>query len=66
VEGNTTTKHIGVQVSEHFFRMVKVALAERGQSVRDAVIIALGTYLDVPKEDVDKEVNTRERETIST
>lgn len=62
-------KHIGVQVSERFFRKVKVALAERGQTVHDAVVIALGTYLNIPEEDIKeafKEVNENERQAIST
>ncbi len=61
---------MGIKVSARFFRAVKIALAKKGETMHDAVVLALGDYLNLDDavriEECSKEVDTRERETIST
>lgn len=61
---------MGIKVSERFFRAVKIALAEKGETMHDAVVLALGDYLNLADavhiEECSKEVDERERETVST
>lgn len=71
VENVSDNKRLmGIKVGEHFFRAVKIALAKKGETMHDAVVLALGDYLNLDDavriEECSKEVDTRERETIST
>lgn len=61
---------MGIQVSGRFFRAVKVALAKKGETMHDAVVLALGDYLSLDNtmciEECNREVNEREQQTLPT
>ena len=45
---------MGIKVTEPFFKSVKIALAERGETMHDAIVSALISYLDLAESSIDE------------
>lgn len=56
------SKSIHIHVSENFYKKIKAATAQGGQSLHNTVVLALGQFLNLPKADVEEEMNLKEEE----